>query len=137
MHLGIWILPPSLSHFLGSKRHILRILLMIDWHCEGSASAQGKFTQLAKVITWWDAVFLLKYTCGLSKVHCCMVACFWSNRAYIFCGTALQPCCSCRSCPQWHGLHEAIIPRFAKQTWSCCLCVFFWPRSPRCVNLFA
>ena len=24
-------------------------------------SAQGKFTQLAKVIAWWDAVF--KYTC--------------------------------------------------------------------------
>ena len=124
--------PPTPSHFLGSKRCMPRVLLMRNWHCQKSGSAQGKFTQLAKVITWWDAVFLLKYTCGLSRAHYFIVVYFWSNRVYSFHYTALQQPRSCRGCPHWQGIYEALIPRLAKQNWSWCLCALPWPRPSSC-----
>lgn len=135
-HPGIQVLPPPPSHLLGSKRCIPNVLLMRNWHCSKSGSAEGKFTQLAKVTSWWGAAFLLTLTCSSSKTHSIIVY-FWSNGVYVFLYLALPQPCNCRGCLHWHcvsGISEAFIYRFAKLTRSWYLCVSTWPVN--CVDSF-
>lgn len=97
---------------------------MKNWHRKKPGSAQGKLTQLAKVITWWDAILLLKYTCGPSRAHCFIVVCIWPNGGvYIFHYTALQQRCSCSGYPPWDGTQEALMPRFPDRL-EAGICVF-------------
>lgn len=64
----------------GLQRCTPRIPLMKNWPCTKSGAAQGKFTQLAKVITWWGATFLFKYTCGQSSLfQSCSLLIQWGS----------------------------------------------------------
>lgn len=93
---------------------------MKNWHRKKPGSAQGKFTQLAKVITWWDAILLLKYTCGPSGAHCFIVVCIWPNGGSIF--SIIQHFSNAVAAEVTHP-QEALMPRFPHRL-EAGICVF-------------